>query len=121
MREPGVLLLLVLLVAIARQRVRLSVALRKRLFGRGGARRRGSLSLLLLVRDPSGLGLHFAHLAQIQTDDAGAERIGLGLASILLKCRSQAAYERVQRAPGLAKRAGARVRGVGQAEEVARR
>jgi hypothetical protein len=76
---------------------------------------------LLLVRDAARHGLAVAHLAEVQPDSAGRERVGLGRAAVLLEGGSEAADERVEAAPRLPERARARRRRRGVAEEGALR
>lgn len=88
--------------------------------GGGGGRRR-PLSLLLLVGDAAGLGLHVADLPEVEADGAGAEGVGLRLPAVLLEGCPEAADEGVEAAPGLPERARAGRRRVGVAEEGAHR
>nr|GMC96062.1 hypothetical protein Iba_chr05cCG14530 [Ipomoea batatas] len=56
-------------------------------------------------------------VAEEEAHGAGAERVGLGLAAVLLVGGAEASDERVEAAPGLAERAGARRRRVRHSEE----
>nr|GLL27883.1 unknown [Ipomoea trifida] len=59
----------------------------------------------------------FPDVAEEEAHGAGAERVGLGLAAVLLVGGAEAPDERVEAPPGLAERAGARRRRVRHSEE----
>ena len=65
------------------------------------------LLLLLLVGNASGLSLVVLDLAEVDSDGAVAEGVGLGGAAVLLVGGTEAADEGVEAAPGLPERAGA--------------
>jgi len=79
------------------------------------------LALLLLVADAARAGLVLADLAEVEADGARREGVGLRAASVLLEGGAEAAHQRVEAAPRLAQRAGARRGRVRVAEEGARR
>lgn len=56
-------------------------------------RKRGGRALptLLLVGDAAHLGLAVADLAEVEADSASAERVGLGVASVLVEGGAEAA------------------------------
>lgn len=72
---------------------------------------------LLLVANSSGLGLKITNIMQVEPDGACAEGVGFGSAAVFLVGGAEAADEGVEAAPGLAERAGAGRRRVGQSEE----
>lgn len=80
-------------------------------------RQRGALPLLLLVADASCFGLQVANLAEVEPNGSSSERVGFGLASVLLEGSPETADEGVQAAPCLAERAGAGGGRVGVAVE----
>jgi hypothetical protein len=84
-------------------------------------RRGRALPALLLVGDTARLGLAVADLAEVEAHGAGPEGVGLGPAPVLLEGGAEAAHERVEAAPRLPERAGARRRRRGVAEEGASR
>jgi hypothetical protein len=86
--------------------------------GVGGRR---LLALLLLVADAARSGLVLADLAEEEAHGPRGEGVGLGPAAVLLERGAEAAHERVEAAPRLAQRAGARRRRVWVAVEGARR
>jgi hypothetical protein len=86
-----------------------------------GVSRRRLLALLLLVADAARAGLVLADFAEEEADGPGGEGVTLGLAAVLLERGAEAAHERVEAAPSLAQRAGARRRRVRVAVERARR
>jgi len=87
----------------------------------GVIRRLRLLALLLLVADAARAGLVLADLAEVEADGARREGVGLRAATVLLEGGAEAAHQRVEAAPRLAQRAGARRRRVRVAEEGARR
>jgi hypothetical protein len=86
--------------------------------GVGGRR---LLAFLLLVADAARVGLVLADLAEEEAHGSRGEGVGLGPAAVLLERGAEAAHERVEAAPRLAQRAGARRWRVWVAVEGARR
>jgi chromatin segregation and condensation protein Rec8/ScpA/Scc1 (kleisin family) len=79
------------------------------------------LPLLLLVADAARAGLVLADLPEVEADGARREGVGLRAASVLLEGGAEAAHQRVEAAPRLAQRAGARRGRARVAEEGTRR
>lgn len=73
--------------------------------------------LLLLVRNPSRLGLALFDFAQINPDSSVSERVALGGPTVLFVSSTQPSDERVEAAPGLPERARAGSGRVGLPEE----
>ena len=66
------------------------------------------LLLLLLVRDAACFGLQVSDLAEVEPNESGAERVGLGLAAVFLERGAEATDESIKATPSLAEGAVAR-------------